>query len=45
MKSSPTLALVCAVVGLALGQTAPQAPQPAKLQVLIITGLSAGGHD
>jgi hypothetical protein len=38
MKSFPTLALACAVVGLALGQRGPLAPQPAKLQVLIITG-------
>jgi len=45
MKSSPTLALACAVVGLALGQTGPQTPQPAKLQVLIVTGQSAGGND
>jgi type 1 glutamine amidotransferase len=45
MKSSPTVALAWAVVGLALGQTGPQAPQPAKLQVLIVTGQSTGGHD
>ncbi|MGD0500399.1 MAG: ThuA domain-containing protein [Bryobacteraceae bacterium] len=45
MKSLSTLTLACAVVGLALGQTGPQGPQPAKLQVLIITGQNAGGHD
>ena len=45
MKSFPTLALACAVVGLALGQSGPQAPQPAKLQVLIITGQNTTSHD
>ena len=45
MKSSLTLALAGAVVGLALAQSGPPAPQPAKLQVLIVTGQSAGGHD
>jgi hypothetical protein len=45
VKSFPTLALACAVVGLALGQSGPQAPQPAKLQVLIITGQNTTSHD
>ena len=44
MKSFPTLAFACAVVGLALGQRGPLAPQPAKLQVLIVTGQNTG-HD
>ena len=45
VKSFPTLAFACAAVGLALAQSGPQAPQPAKLQVLIVTGQNAGGHD
>jgi type 1 glutamine amidotransferase len=43
VKSFSKLALACAAVGLALGQGGPQAPQPAKLQVLIVTGQN--GHD
>jgi hypothetical protein len=45
MKSFPTLALACAVVGLVLAQSGPPTPQPAKLQVLIVTGQNPGGHD
>ena len=42
MKSFPTLALACAVVGLALGQSPAQ---PAKIQVLIVTGQNTTSHD
>ncbi|MGA3015645.1 MAG: ThuA domain-containing protein [Bryobacteraceae bacterium] len=45
MKSFPILTFACAVVGLALGQSGPPAPQPAKLQVLIITGQNSASHD
>ena len=45
MKSFPTIAVACAVVGLALGQSGPPAPQPAKLQALIITGQNITSHD
>jgi hypothetical protein len=39
------LALACAVAGWALGQSGPPAQQPPKLQVLIVTGQTTGGHD
>ena len=39
------LALACAVAGLAPGQGGPQASQPAKLQVLIVTGQNTASHD
>jgi type 1 glutamine amidotransferase len=45
VKSSSTLAVACGVVGLALGQSGPPTPQPAKLQALIITGQNITGHD
>jgi len=45
LKSLPTVALACAVVGLALGQSGTQTPQPTKLQVLIITGQNTASHD
>jgi type 1 glutamine amidotransferase len=45
MKSLPKLGIVCALAGLALGQSGAPTPPPAKLQVLIVTGQGAGGHD
>lgn len=45
LKSFPTLALACALVGLAPGQSGLPTPQPAKLQVLIVTGQNTTGHD
>jgi uncharacterized protein len=45
MKAFSTLALACALAGLALGQSGPQAPPPSKIQVLIITGQNTTGHD
>jgi len=45
VKSFPSIAVACAVVGLALGQSGPPAPQPAKLQALIITGQNTTSHD
>jgi type 1 glutamine amidotransferase len=45
VKSFFIVILACAVVGLALGQSGAQAPQPAKLQVLIVTGQNTTSHD
>jgi len=45
VKSFPSIAVACAVVGLALGPSGPPAPQPAKLQALIITGQNTTSHD
>jgi hypothetical protein len=45
MKSFPIPALVSAVALLALAQGGPPAPQPAKLQVLIVTGQNIPSHD
>lgn len=45
MKSFSIATFACAVVGLALGQSGAQAPQPAKLQVLIVTGQNTTSHD
>ena len=44
LKSFPTIVFACAAVGLALGQSGPK-PEPAKLQILIITGQNTSGHD
>ena len=41
----PTIVFACAAVGLALGQSGSQAPQPAKLQILIVTGQNTSSHD
>lgn len=45
MRSFPSLALACALAGLALGQNGAPAPPPAKLQVLIVTGQNTASHD
>src|SRR5271166_6322325 len=44
MKSFRILALVSAVALLVLAQGGP-APQPAKLQVLVVTGQNTASHD